>query len=291
MRLRCGYRFADRRIRKLSAVPIVASGWFGCIVWGPEGAKLSPPPLMGEAISTSGPSHCNQATMATPRKHQSPAPVRIVSPAASADPAPIVAQTPQPDPSELEDDPFADFDYVTIPASGKGSAKAVSGPSRVALEWSPAVVAAAERIAFSLPVSAPRERKARRRTVNGQTVTLPPLPWSLAAAPNDLDRLSQPIPTPQPGGRPSAQFMARLVHGMEGRIPSLAAGEGLPLLRILQAMANPKIAAIGEKLKSWKCLQNEQQANITLLGALAEASGRYAYIDGEAVYLSDSLTD
>jgi hypothetical protein len=232
--------------------------------------------------------------MATRKRSQStPAgPVRIIKAAEqAAEQPPIVAQTPQADPSDLEGDPFADMDYQTIPASGKGGGKVVSGPSRVALEWSPAVVAAAERIGFSLPVSAPRERKVRRRTVDGVTVTLPPLPWSLAACPNDLDRLSQPIPTPQAGGRPSAQFMLRLIHGMEGRVPSMAAGEGLPLLRILQAMGNPTIAAIGEKLKSWKCLQNEQQANITLLGALAEASGRYAYINGQTVHLSDSLTD
>lgn len=230
--------------------------------------------------------------MATTNNRRKPSPVRVIRPAdASAEqtPPPVVAQTPQVDPSELEDDPFADFDYVTLSASGKG-AKTASGSARVALEWSPAVVAAAERIGFILPASAPRERKARRRTVDGVTVTLPPLPWSLAAAPNDLDRLQAPIPTPQPGGRPSAQFMLRLIHGMEGRVPSMADGQGLPLLRILQAMNNPKIAAIGEKLKSWKCLQNEQ-ANITLLGALAEASGRYAYIDGETVFLSDSLTD
>jgi hypothetical protein len=217
-------------------------------------------------------------------------PVRTVKPAASAEAAPIVAQNPQVDPSGLEDDPFADLSYEPIRADGKG-AKTASGPSRVALEWSPAVVAAADRCDFILPASAPRERKARRRTVDGVTVTLPPLPWSLAAAPNDLDRLQAPIPTPQPGGRPSAQFILRLIHGMEGRVPSMAAGEGLPLLRILQAMNNPTIASIGEKLKSWKCLINERQANITLLGALAEASGRYAYIDGETVYLSDSLTD
>jgi hypothetical protein len=232
--------------------------------------------------------------MAIPRKRQSPAPapVRVIRQADAAEQtAPIVAQTPQADPSELEGDPFADMNYETIRSDGKGSGRAASGPSRVALQWSPAVAAAADRIGFNLPASAPRERKARRRTVNGQTVTLPPLPWSLAAAPNDLDRLSQPVPTPQPGGRPSAQFMLRLIHGMEGRVPSMAAGEGLPLLRILQAMGNPTIAAIGEKLKSWKCLINEQQANITLLGALAEASGRYAYIDGQTVYLSDSLTD
>ena len=212
---------------------------------------------------------------------------------ARQDAPPIVAETPQQDPSQLEDDPFASFEYQTTPASGKGGGKVVSGPTRVALEWSPAVVAAADRIGFNLPASAPRERKARRRIVDGVTVTLPALPWRLAAAPNDLDRLSQPIETPRAGGSSSRQAMLRLAHGMEGKVPSMAAGQGLPLLRVLQFLAVPNVAAIRteRKLQSWACLQNGSQASITLLGAMAEATGRYCYLDGETMYLTDSLSD
>lgn len=247
-------------------------------------AEPSPPPTLPIAPSP----------MATPRKRQSPAPVRVIKAAeqTAEQTAPIIAQTPQPDPSDLEDDPFADLSYETIRADGK-SGRVGSGPSRVVLEWSESVKTAADRIGFILPTSAPRERKARRRTVDGVTTVLPALPWRLAAAPNDLDRLSQPVELPRAGGSSSRQAMLRLAHGMEGKVPSMAAGEGLPLLRVLQFLAVPNVAAIRaeRKLQSWGCLQNEKQANITLLGAMAEATGRYCYLNGEMMYLTDSLTD
>lgn len=179
---------------------------------------------------------------------------------------------------------FAGLQWAPVSAAGTGKrSKGSQAPIRA--EWSPEIITASQAIGFYLPELLPERRKAR--TLKDGTVR-PATPWRLCGEPSDLSALLQPIPEASPGGKDSAQLVAALLHGMGGELPSLAAGQGLPLLDVLEVFTHPAIFGIYKKNQGLQYLVNNKQSNITLLHRFAEHSGRYCYMDGEMIFLSDS---
>jgi hypothetical protein len=110
----------------------------------------------------------------------------------------------------------------------------------------------------------------------------------------DADALLLPIPEPAQGGHPSAQFMGGLIWGFSGMIPSLASGEGLPLLDVLEIFANPTVyEPIYLKNKALQTLTprsfngRQVQNTTTLLQRVADHSNRYCYCEDAILRLSD----
>lgn len=200
-------------------------------------------------------------------------PVRIISPAVTPAAHPAA-------PEAANVDPLATFVFVAQKASGSGSGRATKAASEP-IEWPAETVAAAGVIGFTLPVFY-QERA-------GKT-----LPWRLAGCPADLETLSLPIPPVAAEGKPCVQLMGQIIHGLGGRLPSLADGQGLPLLAILRLFNNPTVNPIYQTQKAWRTLLpvsfngKQPQNRITLLNRIAERSNRYCYCLDGILYLAQS---
>jgi len=229
--------------------------------------------------------------MATsPRKRQSsaPAPVRVIRQADAAEQAaPIVAQTPPaaslPDLKPAASGRFAGFTFTAVKAGSGGSRVSRTAGPIERPSWPAEVREAADRIGFYLPDAYP----ARRDRKDGRKA-----PWRLCAMP-ETDALLLPITEPAQGGHPSAQFMGGLIWGFSGMIPSLASGEGLPLLDVLELFANPTVYDLYLKCKAWQTLTprsfngKQVQNTTTLLQRIADHSNRYCYCENATLYITD----
>jgi hypothetical protein len=143
---------------------------------------------------------------------------------------------------------------------------------------------AADRIGFYLPNAYP----AKRNRKDGRIA-----PWRLCAMP-DTDALLLPIPEPAQSGHDTAQFMGGLIWGFGGLTPSLANGEGLPLLDVLELFANPTVyQPIYLKAKALQTLTprsfngKQVQNTTTLLQRIADHSGRYCYCEDATLFITD----
>lgn len=225
--------------------------------------------------------------MATTNTLKQTAAVRIIRTAASQDaPAVVASQHPAaslPDATPAASGRFAGFAFVAVKggsAAGRG-AKAAGPIERP--EWLADVREAADRIGFCLPDAYPvrRDRKDGRKA-----------PWRLCAMP-EVDALLLPIPEPAQGGHPSAQFMGGMIWGFSGMIPSLANGEGLPLLDVLELFANPTVHDLYLKCKAWQTLTpksfggKQVQNTTTLLQRIADHSNRYCYCEDAMLFITD----
>ena len=116
------------------------------------------------------------------------------------------------------------------------------------------------------------------------------LPWRLVGMPDDAARLLQPVfHGVTAADRSTVKLLDGILVGLGGRIPALASGEPLPLIKLLALFANPSIQPEYEKNRSWHQLVNSKQANMTILNALANRLGRYVYVSDEMIRTADKV--
>jgi hypothetical protein len=235
--------------------------------------------------------------MATPRKRQSSAPVRVIKAAeqTAEQTAPIVAENPQQDPAALEApeglDPaflasleaetWEDTDTADTGRSGR------SGDDLPPPAWDAVTMAAAQKIGFALPSQYPQPK--RRKLPDG---TERILPWRLVGMPKNPDALAAPVGSmAKEASRKTVKILDDIAHGWKGRIPSLAKGQKLPLAYIFALFGSKDVLPYYQANKSWQCLRNKDQAQITLLYALADRLGRYVYVESGMICTADSVPD
>jgi hypothetical protein len=229
------------------------------------------------------------------RKPQS-GPVRVIQTAASAEQTaeqitttaaeasqeapPVVAEAPSYDLAFL--DALENETWEAAPSRGRCTVQRVADPDDRP-KWDPVTVAAAAAIGFSLPETYPSPKE--RKCADGSKRYLP---WRLVGMPRKLEALSLPVGAlAKPASRVTVKIIDDIVTGWNGKVPSLAAGESLPLVYVLKLFASPNVRGHYETSKQWKCLRNEEQAHITLLYAMAERLGRYVYVEDGMIKTAD----
>jgi hypothetical protein len=242
--------------------------------------------------------------MAIPRKRQSPAPapVHVIRRADAAEQtAPIVAQDPQQDPATLEApeapeglDPALiasleaeTWEDTSTADSGRSGRSGRSGDDLPPPVWDAVTTAAAQKIGFVLPSQYPQPK--RRKLPDG---TERILPWRLVGMPKDPDALAAPVGSmAKEANRKTVKILDDIAHGWKGRIPSLAKGQKLPLAYVFALFGSSDVFPYYQANKSWQCLRNKDQAQITLLYALADRLGRYVYVESGMICTADSVPD
>ena len=226
-------------------------------------------------------------------------PVRVIKSAEqTATPAPIVAQDPQQDPATLEapeapeglDPAFLasleaeTWEDTSTADSGRSGRSGDDLPPPV---WDAVTTAAAQKIGFVLPSQYPQPK--RRKLPDGRERILP---WRLVGMPKDPDALAAPVGSmAKEASRKTVKILDDIVNGWKGKIPSLAKGEKLPLAYIFALFGSKDVFPYYQANKSWQCLRNKDQAQITLLYALADRLGRYVYVESGMICTADSVPD
>jgi hypothetical protein len=240
-------------------------------------------------------------TMATPRKRQPPAPVRVIKAAEQTAeqaaeqtaPAVVASQPPAaslpdavtpPAPPAPASGKLAGFAFTFVKKSGRtagsvnGAAAEIERP-----EWSADLRKAADLIGFRLPdfYPAQRDRKDGRKA-----------PWRLCAMPK-LEALYQPIPPRGSADRDTSALVEGVLYGFDGMFPSMVDGKGMPLIDILNLFAHPTVWDTYLKVRALHSLTpysingRDPQHTTCLLHRLAERSNRYCYCEDAILYLSD----
>lgn len=167
-----------------------------------------------------------------------------------------------------------------IPAAPGGAGKA-SRSSLPPIAWPDDLIALAESLGVALPPSPPRERPSGA-----------PDRWMIVAAPADLTALNAPIPEAPERAKGAAPLLYGVMHGRfttaTGHVvslPSMANGCPLPLIVLLKVLS--KAPNLIGKVKYVKSLCGGRQ---TLMGNLADKSGRYCFLDSDFnLWLTDTL--
>ena len=165
------------------------------------------------------------------------------------------------------------------PAVEKTAAAATGAPP---VEWSAPVLALAESAGVSLPFHQPK-----KPGVLG-------LRYLMAHAPKDLRALNAPVQTTLQKRTAGGVFLLSLIHGRFTTsngiipIPSLAAGDSLPVVVLLKCLSKVPEMVKGDNAVNYLSTLYDRGPGC-ILAQIAKFSGRYAYIDGESIRLSDSL--
>lgn len=165
------------------------------------------------------------------------------------------------------------------PAVEKAGAVATGAPP---VEWSAPVLALAESAGVILPTHQPR-----KPGVNG-------LRHLMAHAPKDLRALNAPVQTTLQKRTTGAVFLLSLIHGQFTTpagvvpIPSLAAGDSLPVIILLKCLSKVPNLVKGDNAFNYLGTLYDRGAGC-IIAQIAKLSGRYCYLEGEQIKLSDSL--
>ena len=198
---------------------------------------------------------------------------RNVSQAAAADP--VAAGVPDLDAllSQLD---AAEWAPPVVERAGTAAAGAPP------VEWSTPVLALAESAGVSLPLHQPK-----KPGVVGMR-------HLMTHAPKDLRTLNMPVQTTLQKRTPGAVFLMSLIHGQFTTaagvvpIPSLAAGDSLPVVVLLKCLSKVPNLVKGDNAFNYLGTLYDRGAGC-IIAQIAKLSGRYCYLEGEQIKLSDSL--
>lgn len=150
------------------------------------------------------------------------------------------------------------------------------------VEWSAPVLALAESAGVSLPLHQPK-----KPGVVGMR-------HLMAHAPRDLRALNAPVQTTLQKRTTGAVFLLSLIHGQFTTpagvvpIPSLAAGDSLPVIVLLKCLSKVPNLVKGDNAFNYLGTLYDRGAGC-IIAQIAKLSGRYCYLEGEQIKLSDSL--
>ena len=150
------------------------------------------------------------------------------------------------------------------------------------VEWSAPVLALAESAGVSLPFYQPK-----KAGVSGMR-------HLMAHAPKDLAALNSPVQATLQKRTPGAVFLLSLIHGQFTTaagvvpIPSLAAGDSLPVVVLLKCLSKVPNLVKGDNAFNYLGTLYDRGAGC-IIAQIAKLSGRYCYLEGEQIKLSDSL--